>query len=116
MPKRETTAVEITGYFIVLASVIIFVHGAMGVTQYKHWLSLHDEQNTTLPLDVILECLVALGVAIFGIMFFVTRPFKPIINASETKLKMMDGLTYSEDFAMFRRRRHPVPLFNKRDS
>ena len=82
MAKRETTVAEVTGYFIVLVSVVIFIHSAMGVMQYKHWLSLHDEQNTALPLDVILECLAALGTAIFGIMFFISKPLKPIVNAS----------------------------------
>ena len=111
MAETERTASMMTGYLTVLVATVIFIHTGMGVNQYKHWLLMHDEHSATmLPLDIIVECMVALGLSIFAIVFLLSRPFKKIVNVSEAKLRMMDGLTYSEDFAIFRRRRHPVPL------
>eukprot|EP01083_Nonionella_stella_P013795 38793_1 len=113
MAKKDNAASMIVGYSILCVSSLLFLHSGMGVSQFKHWLLMHDEptqQNTSLPVDIILECLIGLGLALFAINFFISRPFREIVNTSETKLKLMDGLTYSEDFTIFKRRKHPVPL------
>ena len=110
--KKQTS---FFGFLVLLIASLLLIHSAMGVSQYKHWLSTHDETNKRLPFDIILECLIGLGVAIFSITFLITRPFKEIVNASEAKLKSMDGLFYSEDFTTFKRRRHPLVLDSLKD-
>merc|ERR1711933_341588 len=108
--SEERKAIKATGYTILFGSLLVFIHSAMGVSQYKQWASLHDEKSAFLPLDIYLECFVGLGIALFAINFFIAGPFKEIVNTSEAELKRMDGLTYCEDFAIFNLRRHPVSL------
>lgn len=111
MNKEDNkTGASFFGYLLLLISSLLFIHSAMGVSQYKHWLSIHDEPNKSLPFDIILECLIGLGIAVFSVSFFISRPFKEIVNTSDPKLKSMDGLFYSEDFTIFKRRQHPAPL------
>merc|ERR1712228_150535 len=106
----DNKAAMLSGYTFLLGSLLMLIHSAMGVNQYKQWLSIHDEPTTSLPFDIYMECFVGLGIAIFAINFLISRPFKEIINTSEAELKRMDGWTHSEDFAIFKRRRHPIPL------
>lgn len=107
---EDNKAAMFSGYLFLLGSLFVLIHSAMGVNQYKQWLSIHDEQSTILPFDIYMECFVGLGIAIFAINFLISRPFKEIVNTSEAELKRMDGLTHSEDFVIFKRRRHPVSL------
>lgn len=108
MADVEAKGTSFFGFVLLLISSLLFIHGAMGVSQFKHWLSTHDETNKLLPFDIILECLIGLGISVFSITFLISRPFKEIVNTSETKLKSLDSLFYSEDFTTFKRRRHPL--------
>ena len=111
MAKTENKSQKFMGYILLLIAGLIFIHSGMGVNQYKHWLSMHDEKhNTSLPFDIIIECLCGLITALISINFFIGREFLEIINTSEAKLRSMDGLAYSEDFTIFKRRRPPISL------
>mmetsp|Transcript_57372 Transcript_57372/g.91302 ORF Transcript_57372/g.91302 Transcript_57372/m.91302 type:complete len:115 (+) Transcript_57372:80-424(+) len=108
MPKKQERASSMLGYLMLFGSLFLFIHSAMGVSQYKHWLSLHDDTHKALPMDIILECFAGLATAIFSVTFLIANPFREIVNTSETQLRSIDGLFYSEDFASFRIRRHPI--------
>jgi len=73
--------------------------------QYKHWASIHHENENNIPFDVILECLVSLLMSIMGLQFFLIPSFKQVKDIKESKYQSYDGITFTEDFVTFNSKR-----------
>lgn len=102
------------GWMLLLAGVVFGIHAAMGMSQFKHWISIHDDlahdyhkSLLNIPKDIVLESLIGLGIVLFAITLL-TKPFKEIINSRESRLRVFDSLWYCEDFMVFKHRKHPI--------
>lgn len=102
------------GVGLVLVTVLLAVHSALGVMQYKHWLSIQDSHpsNENLPHDIVIECLIALLLVLIAIHFFLTNPMKVVINTQQKSLRTLDSVLYAEDFLTFRSRKHPISIIS----
>lgn len=96
------------GWVLIGISIVLCIHSGMGVSQFKHWLSLKDEEiDDTLPLDIKLECISSLVIAIIALQMFLVPSFKEVTNIDEVQFKSYDGLSFTEDFITFNNRRNP---------
>ena len=102
------------GSILLLCGIICGLHGAMGMNQFKHWISIHDDIShdyhksiLNIPKDIVFESIVGLSIILFSIILL-SKPFKEIINSRESRLRLFDSLFYCEDFMVFKHRKHPI--------
>jgi len=88
------------------------LHSASGMLQWKHFVTIHEDASvkySDIPTDIIMECLGGLIGSLLAITLLVGE-MKEIINPPESRLKIFDGLFYSEDFITFQHRKNPLTL------
>ncbi len=110
------------GWVILALGIVFGIHSAMGVSQFKHFIAIHESpeggalsaKEKDLPMDIRIECLGALLAVLIAITFL-NGEFKEIINPPGARVKCFDSLFYTEDFISFNHRKNPVSVFGGKD-
>lgn len=92
-PQRRNSEMKL-GYLLLGISFGLLVHAGYSVNHYEGLLvdRYGSSSGFSVPLDVVLEVLIALGLALFGALSTVSGSFSPIHSSGENSLNAFHKL------------------------
>ncbi|KAJ8396513.1 hypothetical protein AAFF_G00018190 [Aldrovandia affinis] len=78
-------------------------HAAFSAAQHRSYMRLTEKENETLPIDIVLQTLLAFVVTCYGIVH-IAGEFKDMDASSELKNKTFDTLGNHPSFYLFNHR------------
>ncbi|KAG9340983.1 hypothetical protein JZ751_020177 [Albula glossodonta] len=78
-------------------------HAAFSAAQHRSYMRLTEKENETLPIDIVLQTLLAFVVTCYGIVH-IAGEFKEMDASSELKNKTFDTLKNHPSFYVFNHR------------
>ncbi|KAG7465108.1 hypothetical protein MATL_G00172780 [Megalops atlanticus] len=78
-------------------------HAAFSAAQHRSYMRLTEKENETLPIDIVLQTLLAFVVTCYGIVH-IAGEFKDMDASSELKNKTFDTLRNRPSFYLFNHR------------
>eukprot|EP00500_Bicosoecida_sp_ms1_P007042 CAMPEP_0203816440 /NCGR_PEP_ID=MMETSP0115-20131106/15076_1 /ASSEMBLY_ACC=CAM_ASM_000227 /TAXON_ID=33651 /ORGANISM="Bicosoecid sp, Strain ms1" /LENGTH=113 /DNA_ID=CAMNT_0050725345 /DNA_START=23 /DNA_END=364 /DNA_ORIENTATION=- len=101
------------GKVVVALGVLLFVHSGFSMSQYKALLAVAEDPDAPdIPIDVLIEVVLACAVTLVGVLFAVGR-FQPIHVADERE-RSLDVLDSRPDFALYNHRGRAFAALRKR--
>jgi hypothetical protein len=91
------------GKVIFSVGLLILLHSAYSAVQYRSLLRDFGRDFTGLPLDILLECFLAIMVCSWGVLNL-SGSFKPIKATIATTQRTFDMTNHRQDFAIFQHR------------
>lgn len=89
--------------FFVVVGLMMLAHAAYSAAQHRGYLRLTEQEFTTLPLDILIQCLAALIFTCYGIVRVVGE-FKEIKASAELEKKTWETLCNRPAFYTFNHR------------
>ena len=78
-------------------------HAAFSAAQHRSYMRLTEKEDESLPIDIVLQTLLAFAVACYGIVH-IAGEFKDMDATSELKNKTFDTLRNHPSFYLFNHR------------
>jgi hypothetical protein len=91
------------GRVLVCVGVFLLLHAAFSATQHRSFVKLAARPFTSLPLDVVLQCLIGFAISCVGVVR-VTVCFREIKTTSEAIFRTFDTVANCRSFYSFRHR------------
>lgn len=88
---------------VVCVGLFALAHAAFSAAQHRSYMRLTEKENETLPVDIVLQTLLAFVLTIYGIVH-IAGEFKEMDASSELKNKTFDTLRNHPSFYMFNHR------------
>nr|XP_046216947.1 ER membrane protein complex subunit 5-like isoform X2 [Oncorhynchus gorbuscha] len=88
---------------VVGVGLFALAHAAFSAAQHRSYMRLTEKENETLPIDIVLQTLLAFVLTIYGIVH-ISGEFKDMDASSELKNKTFDTLRNHPSFYMFNHR------------
>ncbi|XP_077141426.1 ER membrane protein complex subunit 5 [Ranitomeya variabilis] len=88
---------------LVGAGLFALAHAAFSAAQHRSYMRLTEKEDETLPIDIVLQTLLAFVVACYGIVH-IAGEFKDMDATSELKNKTFDTLRNHPSFYIFNHR------------
>ncbi|KAL0973916.1 hypothetical protein UPYG_G00212900 [Umbra pygmaea] len=88
---------------VVGVGLFALAHAAFSAAQHRSYMRLTEKENETLPIDIVLQTLLAFVLTIYGIVH-IAGEFKDMDASSELKNKTFDTLRNHPSFYMFNHR------------
>lgn len=89
--------------FFVTVGLLALLHAAYSAAQHRAYLRLTEQEFTTLPLDILLQTIVGLLVACFGIVRVVGQ-FREIRAVADMENRTWDTINMRSSFYGFNHR------------
>ena len=89
--------------FFVGLGLIALAHAAYSAAQHRTYLRLTEQEFTTLPFDIVLQCLAGLVITCYGIVRVVGQ-FKSIKASADMERKTWDSISNRPSFVTFSHR------------
>jgi len=86
----------------VCLGVLLLCHTGYSVSQHLQYLRYNEDEFTTLPLDMVLEALLSVALAIWGAS--ATKEFKEIRAVEDIACKSYDSFFNRPNFTTFNHR------------
>ncbi|KAI9326079.1 transmembrane protein 32-like protein [Obelidium mucronatum] len=98
---------EFVGGIVLLVSLALIGHSGLSAVERKYYLSfaksVHSQADTSLPIDITLECLLGLLLSIFGAVLYAGE-FQEVKMDKEISKRTMDILGMTPSFKSVRHR------------
>ncbi|XP_065841234.1 ER membrane protein complex subunit 5-like [Oscarella lobularis] len=91
------------GRVIFAVGIVLLLHAAFSAIQHRTFLSLEDRASSGLPLDIILQSLIALTVGSVGLVKWMVN-FKDIKADADSTHKTFDTAGNCSSFYSFQHR------------
>ncbi|XP_062521948.1 ER membrane protein complex subunit 5-like [Corticium candelabrum] len=91
------------GRFLIVIGVFLLLHAAFSATQHRSFLRLAARPFTTLPLDIVLQCLIAFVISCVGVVRSNIK-FQEIKVTTEYVTRTFDTVGNCSSFYTFRHR------------
>ncbi|XP_030622205.1 ER membrane protein complex subunit 5 [Chanos chanos] len=88
---------------VVGIGLLALAHAAFSAAQHRSYMRLTEKENETLPIDIVLQTLLAFVVTCYGIVH-IAGEFKDMDASSELKNKTLDTLRNHPSFYLFNHR------------
>lgn len=88
---------------LVGAGLFALAHAAFSAAQHRSYMRLTEKEDETLPIDIVLQTLLAFVVACYGIVN-IAGEFKDMDATSELRNKTFDTLRNHPSFYIFNHR------------
>ncbi|XP_075690492.1 ER membrane protein complex subunit 5 [Rhinoderma darwinii] len=88
---------------LVGVGLFALAHAAFSAAQHRSYMRLTEKEDETLPIDIVLQTLLAFVVACYGIVH-IAGEFKDMDATSELKHKTFDTLRNHPSFYIFNHR------------
>ncbi|KAM3910562.1 ER membrane protein complex subunit 5 [Leptodactylus fuscus] len=88
---------------LVGVGLFALAHAAFSAAQHRSYMRLTEKEDETLPIDIVLQTLLAFVVACYGIVH-IAGEFKDMDATSELKNKTFDTLRNHPSFYIFNHR------------
>ncbi|XP_060783791.1 ER membrane protein complex subunit 5 [Neoarius graeffei] len=88
---------------VVGLGLFALAHAAFSAAQHRSYMRLTEKENETLPIDIVLQTLLAFVVTCCGIVH-ISGEFKDMDASSELKHKTFDTLRNHPSFYLFNHR------------
>ncbi|XP_040179671.1 ER membrane protein complex subunit 5 [Rana temporaria] len=88
---------------LVGVGLFALAHAAFSAAQHRSYMRLTEKEDETLPIDIVLQTLLAFVVACYGIVH-IAGEFKDMDATSELKNKTFDTLRNHPSFYVFNHR------------
>ncbi|KAG7484302.1 hypothetical protein MATL_G00047800 [Megalops atlanticus] len=88
---------------LVGVGLFALAHAAFSAAQHRSYMRLTEKENETLPIDIVLQTLLAFVVTCYGIVH-IAGEFKDMDASSELKNKTLDTLGNHPSFYLFNHR------------
>ncbi|KAJ8246983.1 hypothetical protein GJAV_G00257450 [Gymnothorax javanicus] len=88
---------------LVAIGLFALAHAAFSAAQHRSYMRLTEKENETLPVDIVLQTLLAFVVTCYGIVH-IAGEFKEVDASSELKNKSFDTLKNHPSFYVFNHR------------
>ncbi|KAK6298172.1 ER membrane protein complex subunit 5 [Coregonus clupeaformis] len=88
---------------VVCVGLFALAHAAFSAAQHRSYMRLTEKENENLPVDIVLQTLLAFVLTIYGIVH-IAGEFKEMDASSELKNKTFDTLRNHPSFYMFNHR------------
>ncbi|XP_023653238.2 ER membrane protein complex subunit 5 [Paramormyrops kingsleyae] len=88
---------------IVGFGLVALAHAAFSAAQHRSYMRLTEKENETLPIDIVLQTLLAFVISCYGIVH-IAGDFKDMDASSELQNKSFDTLRNHPSFYMFNHR------------
>lgn len=98
--------------FCVTFGLIALAHAAYSAAQHRTYLRLTEQEFTTLPQDIFVQCIFGLIMTYYGVVH-VAGAFKEIRASAELESKTWDMLSNRQSFFVFNHR--GKSMFEERD-
>ncbi|GAA5812909.1 hypothetical protein MFLAVUS_006370 [Mucor flavus] len=95
---------QYTGKILGLIGALFLAHSAYSTYEHLAYIKAVDEVNTTLPIEIVTECLVSALVALFGVILSADA-FKPIAMEDEVAKMTIDKMDTRPSFITFNHRK-----------
>ncbi|KAI7898547.1 magnesium transporter [Cokeromyces recurvatus] len=92
------------GKFLGLFGALFLAHSAYSTYEHLAYIKAVDEVNTTLPIEIVTECLVSAFVALVGVILSADA-FKPIAMELEVAKMTIDKIDTRPSFITFNHRK-----------
>ncbi|KAF1797044.1 membrane magnesium transporter-domain-containing protein [Mucor lusitanicus] len=92
------------GKLIALIGALFLAHSAYSTYEHLAYIKAVDQANTTLPIEIMTECLASALVALVGVVFSVDA-FKPIAVETEVAKMTIDKIDTRPSFVTFNHRK-----------
>ncbi|KAJ1997550.1 hypothetical protein GGI04_005358 [Coemansia thaxteri] len=102
MSGSQDTA-KVVGKVIAAASFLLMLHSGYSAREYLLYSKSIGRQNISLPVEIVLECLVALAVMTVALVVGVGE-LKPISYEAEMKRYSVDGIYSRPSFQVYNHR------------
>ncbi len=89
--------------FFVCLGLIALAHAAYSAAQHRSYLRLTEQEFTTLPTDILVQCLAGLVITCYGIVRVVGK-FREIKAGSDLEKKTWETLSNRQSYSMFNHR------------
>jgi len=91
------------GNLLTTVGLLILIHSTISAIQYRRYLRGIGEHFTSLPIDIVLEVLVAFALSAWGSVL-ISGTFRPIKVTSSLSKFTTDMLNSRPDFMLFNHR------------
>eukprot|EP00118_Oscarella_pearsei_P004884 m.21673 g.21673 ORF g.21673 m.21673 type:complete len:102 (+) comp28199_c0_seq3:218-523(+) len=91
------------GRIVFILGFVLLLHAAFSAMQHRTFLSLEDRSSSSLPIDIVLQSLVALVVCSMGLVKWVVN-FKDIKADTDPTHKTFDSAGNCSSFFIFQHR------------
>ncbi|XP_060126534.1 ER membrane protein complex subunit 5 [Zootoca vivipara] len=88
---------------LVGVGLFALAHAAFSAAQHRSYMRLTEKEDETLPIDIVLQTLLAFAVTCYGIVH-IAGEFKDMDATSELKNKTFDTLRNHPSFYVFNHR------------
>ncbi|XP_041035962.1 ER membrane protein complex subunit 5 [Carcharodon carcharias] len=88
---------------LVAVGLFALAHAAFSAAQHRSYMRLTEKENETLPIDIVLQTLLAFLITCYGIVH-VAGEFKDMDATSELKNKTFETLRNHPSFYLFNHR------------
>ncbi len=87
----------------VTVGLVALAHAAYSAAQHRSYLRLTEQDFTTLPVDILVQCLAGLAVTCYGIVRVVGK-FREIKAGSDLEKKSWETLSNRQSYYSFNHR------------
>ncbi|XP_072034644.1 ER membrane protein complex subunit 5-like [Amphiura filiformis] len=88
---------------LVAVGILGLAHAAYSAAQHRTYLRLTEQAFTSLPLDIVVQCLLSLLLTCYGVIH-IAGHFREIRATAELERKSFDTLGNRPSFYMFKHR------------
>ncbi|XP_002733118.1 ER membrane protein complex subunit 5-like [Saccoglossus kowalevskii] len=92
-----------SSHAFVIVGLLSLAHAAYSAAQHRAYLRLTEQEFTSLPSDIVLQCLISLLITIYGVVHLAGN-FREIKAAAELENKSFDTASNRPSYYMFMHR------------
>ncbi|KAI9305804.1 membrane magnesium transporter-domain-containing protein [Cunninghamella echinulata] len=98
------STIQYTGKVIALIATLFLFHSAFSTYEHLAYLRAVDQNEASLPIDIVVECIVSAFITLFGVILS-TAPFKNILLEAEIMKMTIDKVDTQPSFITFNHRK-----------